>query len=568
MEEKKEPKKLTLKDLASPAAREKVNFEKDADKFKPLDINEIAPKKPNFNPEDTPIVKAYKDLDNAIERKKSEVKERIDKAKKEIIEAQVEESLSKEAITPKEESVHTLDDSDPLDAIMDDIEEPEVASNVQEAIKDSQTVLKIDKEPEKEEAPVKEVNTTIESTSELLKKQEEDIFKDDEEESEDTFLEEEGDEDSDESSSLSEEDKNKEKEELVERRKKALEEYKAKVKECLSTMSGGSKTLNLKNFKIRRTPITYSKFLAERAVSSKQDPKAHVSTWILPNSGRTVTMSEFSGTDLEALGDIDDGLNALQKLTRFYSTIYRHVVDPNKPKTLEAWLKTVSLVDVNHLNFAIYKASFEQSNYVTEICNNKKCLAMDLVKHPIMDMVKFKDEETKAKYMDLFNKENTTPSKVEETVVQINDRYVFGLRFPSIYHGLFESTQISRAIALKHQALLANMAFISSIYIINESAEELIPLDFKHNANSFKDTVENKFKIIARVLKEFTPDEFAYLQKSIVDLSNAQFENPGDIKYVFPASKCSKCGSDIAEREEENPITMVFTRLQLTQGLN
>lgn len=556
---KPEKKKLTLKDLASPT--DGVETKKEAPKvtdtsdLKPIDINTIAPPKPKFNPEDTPVVKAYKELDEALERKKKETKERIDKARKEIIEARVEQSLAEEKVTTKEvENSGSINDEDPLDSLMSDLEEPEVASNVTQAM----NLNPAEVSTKKEETP---------SKAELLKQQEE-MFN--ESDSEESFLDEEDDdEDDDILEEESEEDKRKELEEQRKLREAAAKEYQTKVKEILSPSSRNGKVFDLSKFKIRRKPVTYSKMLAERAITEGPKPKEHVSTWILPNSGRTVTLTEFKGTDLEALSTDDNALNALQRLTRFYSTIYKHVVDPNKPETLEAWLKTVSLLDVSHLNFCVYKASFEETNYVTEFCPNKKCLNMDLVKHPIMDMVKFKDEETKKKYMDIFNKtENTTPSSLEETPVQINDNYVFGLRFPSIYHGMFESTQISRNVAVKHQALLANMAFINSIYVISEATQELIPIDFKPNATNFKTTVENKFKVIVRILKEFTPDEFAYLQRSIVDLSNAQFESPGDITYVYPESKCAKCGTTIPETEQDNPIAMVFTRLQLTQGLS
>lgn len=543
-----EKKVLTLKDLATPNDEIKKASTKvvDTSELKPIDINIIAPKKPEYDVNEVPVVKAYRELDDAIERKKKETEERIQKAKKEILEAKIEESIKNDTLgenTKQKVEKENLDElfDDQLDSLLND-EEAKVPTNVKEAIN-------IANEPTKVEKPM--VNT--EPVMDLPN-------------SEENFLDEESDEEED---ILDDSNKEKEEAEMKAKREKAFEEYKKKVKECISPMYTGKK-FDLSKFKIRRKPVTYSKLLAERAFNNSDNKSdSHISTWILPNSDRTITLSEFKGTDLDSLSTDEENLNSLQRLTRFYSTIYRHVVDPNKPKTLETWLKSISLLDVGHLNFAVYKASFEQSNYVTEICNNKKCLSMDLVKHPIMDMVTFKDEETKKKYMDIFNKkENTTPSTLEETPVQINDKYVFGLRFPSIYHSLFESTQISRNVAIKHQALLANMAFINSIYAINEESEELIPIDFKPDTNSFKTTVENKFKIIVRVLKELSPDEFAYLQSAIINLSNSQFENPGDITYGYPESKCSKCGATIPATPQSNPISMVFTRLQLTQESN
>lgn len=543
-----EKKVLTLKDLATSNDEIKKASTKVADtsELKPIDINTIAPKKPEYDVNEVPVVKAYRELDDAIERKKKETEDRIQKAKKEILEAKIEESIKNDTLgenTKQKVEKENLDElfDDQLDSLLND-EEAKVPTNVKEAINVANEPAKVEKSMANTE-PVMDLPNN-----------------------EENFLDEESDEEED---ILDDSNKEKEEAEMKAKREKAFEEYKKKVKECISPMYTGKK-FDLSKFKIRRKPVTYSKLLAERAFNNSDNKSnSHISTWILPNSDRTITLSEFKGTDLDSLSTDEENLNSLQRLTRFYSTIYRHVVDPNKPKTLETWLKSISLLDVGHLNFAVYKASFEQSNYVTEICNNKKCLSMDLVKHPIMDMVTFKDEETKKKYMDIFNKkENTTPSTLEETPVQINDKYVFGLRFPSIYHSLFESTQISRNVAIKHQALLANMAFINSIYAINEETEELIPIDFKPDTNSFKTTVENKFKIIVRVLKELSPDEFAYLQSAIINLSNSQFENPGDITYGYPESKCSKCGATIPATPQSNPISMVFTRLQLTQESN
>lgn len=568
-------KTISLKDLASPQDEIKTITPKvtDTAELKPIDINQIAPPKPKFDVNETPVVKAYKELDDALDRKKKETEERLKMAKQEILEARIEKSIKDDNIDDDVDDLKTTKKDSKADKSLQEYidENDELSSLIQETNTDTMEVsdnVKAAMNVANATTETLSTNTKEESTSkaELLKQQEE-LFN--ESDSEENFLEEEEQEDEDivDEEDNSEEDL-KEAEETQKLREEAFKEYQAKVKECISPMSTG-KAIDLSKFKIRRKPVSYSKLLAERATNTTAKEKEHISSWILPNSGRTITLREFKGTDLDSLNSDDDSLNALQRLTRFYSTIYRHVVDPNKPTTLEAWLKSVSLLDVSHLHFAIYKASFEQSNYVTEICNNKKCLAMDLVKHPIMDMVKFKDEETKKKYMDIFNKkESSTPSTIEETPVQINDKYVFGIRFPSIYHSLFESTQISRNIAVKHQALLANMAFINSIYSIDSEAQELVPIDFKPDSSSFKNTVVNKFKIIVRVLKEFTPDEFAYLQRAIIKLSNDQFETPGDITYGYPESKCSKCGSVIPAIPQANPITMVFTRLQLTQESN
>ena len=568
-------KTISLKDLASPQDEIKTITPKvtDTAELKPIDINQIAPPKPKFDVNETPVVKAYKELDDALDRKKKETEERLKMAKQEILEARIEKSIKDDNIDDDVDDLKTTKKDSKADKSLQEYidENDELSSLIQETNTDTMEVsdnVKAAMNVANATTETLSTNTKEESTSkaELLKQQEE-LFN--ESDSEENFLEEEEQEDEDivDEEDNSEEDL-KEAEETQKLREEAFKEYQAKVKECISPMSTG-KAIDLSKFKIRRKPVSYSKLLAERATNTTAKEKEHISSWILPNSGRTITLREFKGTDLDSLNSDDDSLNALQRLTRFYSTIYRHVVDPNKPTTLEAWLKSVSLLDVSHLHFAIYKASFEQSNYVTEICNNKKCLAMDLVKHPIMDMVKFKDEETKKKYMDIFNKkESSTPSTIEETPVQINDKYVFGIRFPSIYHSLFESTQISRNIAVKHQALLANMAFINSIYSIDSEAQELVPIDFKPDSSSFKNPVVNKFKIIVRVLKEFTPDEFAYLQRAIIKLSNDQFETPGDITYGYPESKCSKCGSVIPAIPQANPITMVFTRLQLTQESN
>ena len=145
--------------------------------------------------------------------------------------------------------------------------------------------------------------------------------------------------------------------------KKQFNQLKSVISDSISPVKN---VINLSDFKIAKKPISVSKVLATKKQKTVVD-------WVLYNSGRSISMSEFEGFEIESLNPRNVNKNKLSTLRDMYKTIYEHVVDENKPKTLEGWLKTVKFSDLDHLYFAVYMASFLGSNKIPYNCTDPEC---------------------------------------------------------------------------------------------------------------------------------------------------------------------------------------------------
>ena len=109
-----------------------------------------------------------------------------------------------------------------------------------------------------------------------------------------------------------------------------------------------------------RNSVDFSKF----SISKKHIPinrlfnesshTSYVADWVLPSTGKAISMSEFTGTEIEKLNPGNMGRNRINRIKDVYRLIYEHVIDPNKSPSLEVWAKSISFYDIDHLYFAIY----------------------------------------------------------------------------------------------------------------------------------------------------------------------------------------------------------------------
>ena len=83
--------------------------------------------------------------------------------------------------------------------------------------------------------------------------------------------------------------------------------------------------LNVQSMKVVNKPISLSAAVMEsqRAAMS----------WVLPNSGQYIAMREFTGKEIEQLGD-NSGTNRFETMKNRYKLFYDHIVSP-KPATFE-----------------------------------------------------------------------------------------------------------------------------------------------------------------------------------------------------------------------------------------
>lgn len=476
--------------------------------IKRVATTDMAPKRPPLQNEKPEIDKMMDRLDSALERTKEDLKPIIAKGKEIIIENRMRAEEEKAKQPQQEQKPITRED----------VTAP------------AYSVAEVGTNPQPEEEPL---------TLEDMK----DDFLDELEDPEDQ-------EESEETTEESEEDEAK-------RLETIREKFKPLIKAAIDPDKG---KVDVSKFTIKTKPMSYSRLLA-----TGTNPKYHESEWVLPNTGVSITMRELTGPELVILAE-ENNNNTVNTYKRMYSIFYNHIVDKNKPPTLEAWLKRISFFDMKHLFFAVYKASFEESNYIPYICIKKGCDEPELVKINIKDMVKFETPKDEQRFKECFEKDSTSSDYTEEKLFVVSDKYAIGCTLPTLYSVVFENTviQANNAFREKYADVLGHMSFISNIYTIDMENQALIPIDTKPDANDLRKTIQNKYKIYYRILSTLNSDQY----NAFVDYINKlALDSEVGIDYVVPAHTCSKCGTVIPE-EIINPLRLVFTRHQLTLTAN
>jgi hypothetical protein len=291
----------------------------------------------------------------------------------------------------------------------------------------------------------------------------------------------------------------------------------------------------------------------------------NTATWVLPNSGRLITFSALSGEEIENLNPEDPNFLA-SRIT--FNTLYNHLIDANKPATMEEWLKTINWFDINDLYFAIYLATFKNSNFITYQCDNPACKNMYLEEKPYKDMITYVDEKAEKLYQDIIKKGiDMTPDTIEEDVIQINDKYAIGFRAPSIYDIVFGSSALEQKFRDKYATIIGSIAYMGNIYFIHHSShvEEpvLMPVDCKPVENDSAKTMRNRIIAYYNILKSLNSDEYGIVSSTIINISN---ESKVNARFHYPESTCPKCKKVIKPADEDiSPLYLVFIRHRLAR---
>jgi hypothetical protein len=271
-------------------------------------------------------------------------------------------------------------------------------------------------------------------------------------------------------------------------------------------------------------------------------------------------MKEFLGSELEELREYSEDTNSITSLTRRFRSIYDHIVSP-KPSTYEAWLKSTPYTDIDHYFFAIYIACFKGANYIPVDCANPQCketfLTDDL---PIMDMVKFDDEKSKAKFQKIYQNETALSNKsgiYTTELVPLSNTIAIGFKEPTIY-SLMEIASLDERFREKYSSILDYVPYIDALYRIDLQNQTLEPIGYKGYADNATKTIKSKIQKYDSVLKSLSIDEFGPIRAYI----RAIRERKSDFSYIFPSVTCPKCGTATTETSV-SAEEMVFTRYQL-----
>ena len=304
---------------------------------------------------------------------------------------------------------------------------------------------------------------------------------------------------------------------------------------------------------VSKRPVTIDNFLNRKKISSN----SHEAEWVLPCKGRKITVSALTGNEIITLDISQSSKSRLQAIRDSYMIIYNHITS-EKPKTFEEWIKTEYVEDVNSYYMALYRATFENANHIANMCG--ECLHAFLTENiPIMDMVKFRDEEAEQRFNDIMEFGNGLDVKpyIETRVVPISDIIAVGLKEPTIYSTIYENQALPEKFRNANADVLNMISYIDAFYIID--GDELRPIAVKHYPNNAAKTTKYKIAAFSQVIKSLTSDEYNKLYTYITQITS----NERSIYYQLPELTCPKCGKKLDVDTDENGLSLLFKRHQL-----
>lgn len=324
-----------------------------------------------------------------------------------------------------------------------------------------------------------------------------------------------------------------------------LDELRSAVKEHSNSIK---KKINLREFKISDTPIS----AAQVATFSIKD--VNQADWVLPNAKRVITVRGLSGPELFSMNPQNSNKNKINTFRQIYGIIYRHVVS-KKPKTFDEWLKITRFSDIDHIYAALHKATFAGSNFVHYEC--PECHHIFIQDYDFdKDMVVYADDKAKNKIQSIMRSNDTSFPDYDVELRQISDRYVVGLKDPSIWNMVMETAALSDDFLSKYEDLIDTMSFIDSIYLIGDG--ELRPVDFGYDKENPAKSTARKITILSDIIRTLSSDNYFALRGYIAKL----FATSNDISYQIPAAKCPKCNHEF-DAEPSEAMRILFTRHQL-----
>jgi hypothetical protein len=305
---------------------------------------------------------------------------------------------------------------------------------------------------------------------------------------------------------------------------------------------------------------------AATVVNTPRVTRDTVADWVLMSSQKPIYMKRFTGTEMERLSNGGKGRTRLNRAMDTWQLIFDHIVDPNKPASLEEWARTTSFLDIEHIYMAIYRANYEGSNYIPYNCTNENCKDKIFLTDnmDIMDMCKFKDAKAKDKFNSIIGTETIPGSNLYSTeLVPVSEDYAFVFREPSIYNIIFESAVLDQEFVDKFGELISICTYIDGIYYINRETRELQPVRVNTYPNNMKKTVKSRIINFSKYISMLNSDQYntiiAYMQKIN--------ETGEELTYQLPEVTCPSCKTTI-DAVKQDAQQLVFTRHQLAALAN
>lgn len=327
-----------------------------------------------------------------------------------------------------------------------------------------------------------------------------------------------------------------------------LKVIKGKIREKIKPVTN---KIDLSSFTISEKPVSIFKAFDSNIATTQ----TNIADWVLYSSAVQISMSEMRGYDIEKLNPSNSSRNQYNTYRDIYKLIYDHIVNEDKPE-FEKFLKLIKFTDIGHLYFAIYRSSFNAQNVLTYTCPKCSDVSVEYVK--VMDMVKYSSDEVKQKVDSILTA--GSEFKVDEfeiELLQISDEYVIGLREPSIFNVIFETSSLEESFRVKYADSIGLLSYIETIYVIDRDNNKLSPIQVKTYDNDLGKTMKNRVVQYSKIISSLSSDQYYSLSAAISKITRED-----DITYIIPEKKCEKCNAIIPE-VEQSPENLLFIRHQL-----
>lgn len=345
-----------------------------------------------------------------------------------------------------------------------------------------------------------------------------------------------------------------------EERKLEDKQYDRLKSEILEKVVGTARKFDVGAMKVSKKAVSFQSALTKIKKNSADIGKV-TATWALMSIKRPYVCSALTGPELTTLYDIDNTNSNFIANVQQLKILYAHDENPYKPKSFEAWAKTIPYSDLDEVFMAEYVATFGRGNYIPYACEAKDCHYMELKdqKDIMGKMVKFKNDDIKKKFEEARSLPITAEmsNMYETVVVPINDTIAIGFRNPSIYTVMYEVGSLNREFLEKYMQAVNTIMYIDTIYLIGDDVGDLYPIEYKLYPNDVSKSFKSKIATYAKILAPLK-DEYSV----IIAYINSMRSKDSGIEYLIPEDKCSQCGAVIKE-QVTSAKQLVFTRPHL-----
>lgn len=328
------------------------------------------------------------------------------------------------------------------------------------------------------------------------------------------------------------------------------EKLKAAVKSKIKVVA---QKYDLSAFTVSKKPVALNAVL-----DNVENPNRKAADWVAYNTGNRFRMLGFTGAEIDKLNN--PGGSRMNSESVRYKMLYDHIIDRDKPASMEEWAKSTSFFDIEHYWFGAFRATFEGEAYMP-ITNcptdNKHVFLTDNL--DIMEFVKFENDEAKTRFYDIYNGNIAKPKGLYKSdIVPVSEDFAIGFREPSIFNMVFEIAMLDQSFVEKYRDIIALISYIDSIYYINKNTMTLDPIEYRHYTNNTAKTAKSKILQFGKTIRKLSSDQYHAILMYIQEIS----KRDEAISYQIPETTCIECNA-VIPATAISADELVFTRHRL-----